>query len=390
MRIALLCWLASTAFAAPMPKERVYTNSIGMKLVRIQAGRFTMGFGDRPLPEELVTRKSHFANGDFDEQPTHTVTITRPFYMADCEVTNAQYEQFDPAHKQWRGRSGYSKADDEAVVFVNWHDAVRFCRWLSDKEGLPYRLPTEAEWEYACRAGTTTPFYTGDALPAEFSKEAETPLTVGKTTPNPWGLYDMHGNVEEWCCDWYGPYESTTQADPVGRADGDFKVTRGGSHSTEPYYLRPDPQKPYFKGPREFVRIPQGAQGPLFSEHNHFGAVTECPNGDLLAAWFTCEEEMGRELGVAVSRLRFGQEQWEPASPFWDAPDRNDHTHTLWYDGRGNIFHFNGLAIKYRRLALLLRKSADNGATWSRTRIILPHNDKRPNKRSGRPGHRPL
>jgi formylglycine-generating enzyme required for sulfatase activity len=422
------------AFAGQMPTEKNFTNSIGIELVRIEAGTFEMGFGDKPLPEELVTKKSHFAGGDFDEQPTHAVRIARPFYMARCEVTNAQYEQFDPSHKQWRGRSGYSKADDEAVVFVNWHDAVRFCKWLSEKDGLPYRLATEAEWEYACRAGTTTPFHTGQILPQEYSKEAEEPLTVGRTGANPWGLADMHGNVEEWCYDWYGPYESGRQSDPVGRADGDFKVTRGGSHSTEPYYLRsanrlgchpddkqymigfrvvlgdlpatpplpamgpqryqrnvlqnipsdvtkgPDPAKPYFKGPRLYVKIPEGSKGPLFSEHGHFGAVTECPNGDLLAAWFTCEEEMGRELGIAVSRLRYSQQQWELASPFWDAPDRNDHTHTLWYDGKGNIWHFNGLGIKYRRLALLLRKSNDNGATWSKSRIILPHDDKYPNK----------
>jgi formylglycine-generating enzyme required for sulfatase activity len=434
MHIAVLCSLASTALAAQMPKEKSYTNSIGMKLLRIEAGKFEMGFGDNALPDELVTKKSHFATGDFDEQPTHRVRITKPFYMAACEVTNAQYEQFDTPHKEQRGRSGYSKADDEAVVFVNWHDAVAFCKWLSEKEGLPYRLPTEAEWEYACRAGTTTAFHTGNTLPEQFSKEAGDPLTVAKTAPNPWGLYDMHGNVEEWCYDWYGPYEPQPQTDPVGRAHGDFKVTRGGSHSTEPYYLRsanrlgchpddrhymigfrvvlgetpateplpavppqryrrnvrqdtphdvtkgPDPDKPYFEGPRPFVRIPQGSKGPLFSEHNHFGAITECPNGDLLAAWFTCEEEMGRELGVAASRLRYGHEEWEPASPFWDAPDRNDHTHTLWYDGKGNIWHFNGLAIKYRRLALLLRKSGDNGATWSKAHIILDHNDTRPNK----------
>jgi formylglycine-generating enzyme required for sulfatase activity len=434
IHITVLGLLASTALAAQVPKEESHTNSIGMKLVRIEAGAFDMGFGDKRLPDELVTKKSHFAAGDFDEQPTHRVRITKPFYMAECEVTNAQYEQFDPSHKEQRGRNGYSKADDEAVVFVNWHDAVAFCKWLSEKEGLPYRLPTEAEWEYACRAGTTTAFYTGNTLPTKFSKEADEPLTVAKTPPNPWGLYDMHGNVEEWCYDWYGPYESEEQTDPLGRADGDFKVTRGGSHSTEPYYLRssnrlgchpddkqymigfrvvlgempttkrlptvppqryqrnvrqdiprdvtkgPDPDKPYFKGPRPFVRIPQGSRGPLFSEHNHFGAVTACPNGDLLAACFTCEEEMGRELGVAVSRLRYGHEEWEPSSPFWDAPDRNDHTHTLWYDGKGNIWHFNGLAIKYRRLALLLRRSRDNGATWSKARIILDHNDTRPNK----------
>ena len=103
-------------------------------------------------------------DGDFDERPRHRITISRPFYMAATEVTNAQYEQFDPGHRQLRGKLGFSKEDDEAVVFVTWHDAGRFCEWLSKKEGQPYRLPTEAEWEYACRAGTTTAYHTGDSL----------------------------------------------------------------------------------------------------------------------------------------------------------------------------------------------------------------------------------
>jgi formylglycine-generating enzyme required for sulfatase activity len=406
-----------------------------MKLVRIKAGSFAMGFGHKRLPEEVITQKTQFRDGDFDEHPTHTVRITRPFYMGAYEITNAQYEQFDPSHKKWRGRNSYSTSDDEAVVFVSWNDAVAFCQWLSEKEGLPYRLPTEAEWEYACRAETTTHYHTGNVLSDEFYKSGEgVPLHVGKTLPNEWGLYDMHGNVEEWCHDWYGPYESVAQADPVGRVDGDFKVTRGGSHTTELYYLRsanrlgshpddrqwmigfrvvlgampkteqlprptperyqqgvkqrvppdlaegPDSEKPYFKGPRLFVKIAEGSNGPLFAEHNHFAAITTCPNGDLLAAWFTCMEEMGRELGIAVNRLRYGAEQWEQASPFWDCPDRNDHTHALWHDGKGTLYHFNGLGLKYRRLAVALRKSRDNGVTWSKARLIFPDHDIRTNK----------
>ena len=173
--------------------------------------------------------------------------------MGVTEVTNAQFEQFDPKHRALRGKMGFSKDDDEAVVFVSWHDAVRFCEWLSKKERLPYRLPTEAEREYACRAGTTTHFHTGDTLPKEFHKNAReswfpdprrtrpddvVPLFPGKAPANPWGLHDMHGNVEEWCHDWYGPYEAGTQTDPIGRADGEFRVTRGGGHSTEPFFLR--------------------------------------------------------------------------------------------------------------------------------------------------------
>jgi len=226
-----------------LPTSNIYTNSIGMKMVRIEPGHFRMGTGDEPLPEELTIGNSLFPHGDIDEHPQHEVKITQPFYMGMFQVANAQYEQFDPTHKEFRGRNGYSNEDDEAVIYVSWHDAVRFCEWLSEKEGIPYRLPTEAEWEYACRAGTTTPFHTGDTLPSEFYNEPKrqfeaTSLKVGQSPPNPWGLCDMHGNVEEWCCDWYAPYEPGLQVDPIGRADGDFKVTRGGSHSTLPYYLR--------------------------------------------------------------------------------------------------------------------------------------------------------
>ena len=119
------------------------------------------------------------------------------------------------------------------------------------RKARPYRLPTEAEWEYACRAGTTTAYHTGETLPEPFHKNVGmswfpgrkagtdiVPLHVGKTPANPWGLYDMHGNVEEWCLDWYGPYVDDPQTDPTGRAEGDFRVTRGGSHSTTLEFLR--------------------------------------------------------------------------------------------------------------------------------------------------------
>jgi sulfatase modifying factor 1 len=432
--------------AAEMPQGRTHTNSIGMQLARIEAGTFSMGAGKRPLPWRLAGMQFR-REGDFDEKPMHTVRISRPFYMGACEVTNAQYEQFDPAHRRLRGKLDFSKADDEAVVFVSWHDAVRFCEWLSKKEGLPYRLPTEAEWEYACRAGTTTHFSTGDELPNVFCKNQRQSwfpdqnrsgdpqpidLTVGKTPANPWGLCDMHGNVEEWCHDWYGPYEAGEQVDPVGRAGGDFRITRGGSHSTDVYYLRsanrmatlpedrswligfrvvlgevpktqpvpaappspcrrdvgrrpqdptkaPDPNRPYFKGPRKYVKIPPGSDGPMFSHHNHDPAICECPNGDLLAIWYSCVEEPGRELAQLASRLRHGEEEWDEASPFWDAPDRNDHAPALWFDGRGTIYHFAGLSVAatWGSLATILRTSKDNGATWSAARLIIPEHGPR-------------
>jgi len=419
--------LSGTAQPAQMPKASRYTNSIGMEFVRIQPGQFQMGFGDEPLLPELTEQRGTNTLGDYDEHPTHTVKITYPFYMAAFEVTNYQYELFDPEHKKLRGRRGVSTADDDAVVFVNWYQAQAFCRWLSDKEGLPYRLPTEAEWEYACRAGTTTAFYTGRLLPDSFTKEGKFQLKVGQTPPNPWGLYDMHGNVEEWCYDWYGPYQAGEQIDPIGYIAGSFRVTRGGSHSTGPYYLRssnrmgtipedknsligfrvvlaampktrplpepapqpyqvgvkqriprdlergPDPEKPYFYGPRKFIIMPPDNRGPLYNRHNHFISVVECPNGDLLAIWHTCITESGRELAIAASRLRYGKDLWEPASLFWDAPDRNDHGHALWFDGDKTIYHFQGLADTVRNVALVMRTSTDNGVTWSLPHIIADH-----------------
>ena len=441
------CLVPITLEAAEMPADRSVLNSIGMRLVRIEAGTFVMGTGEAPLPAQAAGAPWR-QHGDPDEHPAHQIVLTRPFHMAACEVTNAQYEQFRPAHRKLRGKLGFSKHDDEAAVFVSWHDAVGFCEWLSEKEKRPYRLPTEAEWEYACRAGTTTPFHTGNSLPPECLKNAReswypdprrtrpadvVPLPTGKTPANAWGLHDMHGNVEEWCHDWYGPYPAGKQSDPVGRADGEFRVTRGGSHSTHPFYLRsanrlaalpddrswvigfrvvlaplpptkplppppppahqqgvkqapppdlakgPDPEQPYFHAPRVYVKIPPGANGPMFSRHNHDPALVDCPNGDLLAIWYSCVREPGRELAILASRLRHGAQDWEPASVFWSTPDRNDHAPALWADGQGTLYHFNGLsaAATWGSLATVLRTSADSGATWTRARLIIPEHGTR-------------
>ena len=329
-----------------------------------------------------------------------------------------------------------------AVHYASWEDAVRFCVWLSAKEKKTYRLPTEAEWEYACRAGTTTLFNLGDSLPdgftkwlqyqtkslgffqKPFSKEfcvppGREPLRVGQTPPNAWGLHDMHGNVEEWCADWYGPYEAGEQTDPVGRSAGDFRVTRGGSHSQWVRLLRSanrsariptqrsvwngfrvvqaeapptvplppapptlckrdvsqqiadvkptDASKPVFRGPLPFVKIPPGSYGPVFSKHNHSPAIAECPNGDLLAVWFSCVEEQGSERCVAASRLRFGATEWEEASSFYDVPDVNDHYPKLWFDGNKTLYFFVAGLVHNNLLT-----SQDNGATWSKPQPIYP------------------
>jgi formylglycine-generating enzyme required for sulfatase activity len=438
LTIALLITIAATG-NAEMPTEKEFVNSIGMKFVRIEAGTFKMGQSGL-LPFEVLPhtggrgdRMDTLRPGDFDEKPVHAAEITKPFYMAVCEVTNFQYEFFDYNHRLVRGRQdGLSKDDDEAVIFVNWYQARAFCDWLSEKEELPYRLPTEAEWEYTCRAGTTTNYYPGDILPDEFyrmprdaSGRTVIRLHVGQRPPNAWGLYDMHGNVEEWCQDWYGPYKAGTQTDPVGYLDGCIRVTRGGSHSAQVYDLRsanrqgtvpednhwligfrlvlgevpkskplavpppplhqqnvvqrsleeiskgPDPDKPYFKGPRRYVNIPRHMEGPVFAEHNHSPDIVACRNGDLLATWYSCVSERNREMTVAAARLRYGQQKWGPASLFWDGPDRNDVAPSMWTDEDGTIYWSTGLSASegYSRSAKVEMTSTDSGRTWSRPRI---------------------
>ena len=136
----------------------------------------------------------------------------------------------------------------------------------------------------------------------------------------------------------------------------------------------PDPSRPYFKGPTQYVTAPSRDDCPVYNRHNHCPAIVNCPNGDLLAAWYTCATESGRELGIVAARLPFGEDQWQTASDFWDAPDRNDHATALWADEMGTIYHFNGLSVAatWGSLATVMRTSTDNGATWSKARLIMP------------------
>jgi len=404
-------------------------NTVGMELVEVPAGSFTMGQTWEGADPEVM------ANAD--ESPEHRVSISRSFRMASTPVTNAQYERYDPEHRIRRGRKGLSREDDEAVVFVSWHDAVAFCEWLSEQEGTPYRLPTEAEWEYACRAGTTTAYSTGDDLPDAYHRHQEddwdpevVSLTVGTTRANDFGLGDMHGLVEEWCHDWYGPYEREPQIDPVGRAAGQFRVTRGGSHNTDVDFLRsagragtlpedghwligfrvvqaplPDtlpraeapapavmqnvrqvawdwgegPEGPFFAEPIPFVRAPDRDSGVPFFPHNHCPSIAWCANGDLLAIWFSTIGERGREMTIIGSRLRAGQTEWDTPSEFFKAPDRNMTGSSLFHDGQGTMYHANGLEAAgcWANLALVLRTSRDNGATWSAPSLANPHHQPR-------------
>lgn len=397
-----------------------FQNSLGMDLIKIERGSFMMGQED----------------GDFDERPRHRVKLDYSFHMASTVVTNAHYEKFDPTHFNLRGKRGFSREDEEAAVFVSWHDAMKFCRWLSEKEGRPYRLPTEAEWEYACRAGTSTPFHTGNSLEESYYRNQNrnwepqpVPLEVATTPPNDWGLYDMHGTVEEWCYDWYGRYQSGERINPVGPPSGNMKVTRGGSHNTDPHYLRSanrsgtlpedknwligfrlvvgelpktsprsrrkplwstnvesvahkwseESEEPVFEGPLRYVNKPSRPENVPFYSHNHCPDISWCDNGDLLAIWFSCEEERGREMTILASRLRKGNDSWDPPAQFFNAPDRNMTGSALFNNGEGKLFHFNGLEVSgcWKNLALVMRTSTDDGASWSHPRLINPNHQTR-------------
>jgi formylglycine-generating enzyme required for sulfatase activity len=208
-------------------------------MVRLQGGTFTMG---SPTSE---------ANRNSDETQ-HRVTVSS-FYIGKYEVTQREYQAL-------MGKNPSSfKGDNLPVENVTWYDAVNYCNALSRKENLTpaytvsgtnvtwnrsangYRLPTEAEWECACRAGTTTPYSSGSSVDSAgwySSNSRSTTHPVGTKQANAWGLYDMHGNVWEWCWDWYGTYPSGSQTDPMGASSGASRVERGGGWYSNGQYLR--------------------------------------------------------------------------------------------------------------------------------------------------------
>lgn len=251
-------WLTHAVTAAPIPAnmpERIAVDcgmGVALELARIPAGSFIMG---SPKGEKPFRNVSDNAN----EEQQHPVIISRPFYMGIFPVTQEQFETIMGVNpSEFKGRVDSLR---RPVETVSWNDAQEFCRRLSQKTGMDMRLPTEAEWEYTCRAGITMPYHTGVKLTtaqANFnggyqSSRGET-TTVDTFLPNAWGLYDMHGNVWEWCSDlaetragyvsdqhYYFPlieYSSDSVIDPLGRTSGDMHIYRGGSWSSDAGFCR--------------------------------------------------------------------------------------------------------------------------------------------------------
>ena len=235
--LGVIIYLAYSRFSNSN-EPGVITNSIGMKFKLIPAGSFTMG-----SPDDEEDR--------FDDQgPLRTVEIEKPFFMGIYEVTQDDYEEvMDENPSKFSGGS-------LPVDNVSWGDAVTFCEKLTESDTeYSYRLPTEAEWEYACRAGTSTPFYWGDTWMDEYcwclENAGNISHKVGRKKPNPWGLYDMSGNVWEFCSDFYtSRYPSDDQEDFQDLVDPKKKVVRGGSWGSWPMLCRSAHRDPHTLGGR--------------------------------------------------------------------------------------------------------------------------------------------
>ena len=278
---------SSSNWALGKRRPPSFTNSIGITMKLIPAGDFMMG--SSISPEDVASRFDSEAENYTDEHPRHRVMISQPFYMGTTEVTVGQFRQFvsetdyrTEAERDGKGgygfdsetgkfakaskyswkNPGFPQTNNHAVVNVSWNDVMKFCEWLSRKEANRYTLPTEAQWEYACRAGTTTLYFSGDdpetvarvgnvadgtaklrfdtweTIEAKDGYVFTSP--VGTYQANQFGLFDMHGNVSEWCSDWYRKdyFANSPSTDPRGPVGGSDRVVRGGGWDFNAGYCR--------------------------------------------------------------------------------------------------------------------------------------------------------
>ncbi len=344
-------------------------------------------------PDSKIIKDIHFIKitaNTFNQPETNSeITISADFYISEKPISVGLYKEFNPNYD--------SRGSDSTALFVSWNDANAFCEWFSFKEGIPVRLPTEAEWELAHNAN---------------------PQLI------PYSLF-----TENWCLDTYGPLSNSDKINPAGYVSGDIKSVRGGVYfkndtsKTIAFRLGSLPEdrnrktgfrivisdeenlsylsnngtskqvnisqntvdwvpvsseQPIFMEPIPFVKIDTVNTG-LFIQHNHCPSITWAKNGDLLATWYSTINEGGREHLVASSRLKYGANTWDTASVFWDTPGRNDHATAIFTQKDGTILHFNGFEVDtyWDELALFMRKSFDNGVTWTSPRIIMPEHSLR-------------
>jgi formylglycine-generating enzyme required for sulfatase activity len=426
MRIStIVASFAAAIFSAPLLAQ----SPPAIPMVRIPAGSFTMGADGSTLSPAVTnglgvmsTRPDH---GDFDEVPAHRVTISHAFSIAAHLVTVAEFQQFDPSYKPVAAYPNYASG-------ISYTQAVAFCEWLTKKTGKPYRLPTEAEWEYAERAGTQTPFFTGNTLPEPGQANA-------------WGVV-MGEGAPEWVADWYGPYSADAQTDPTGPTQGYFRVVRGGGldfrkskpgevyPATAPYFMRsanrasmapsfesqegnigfrvvqapmpephptsvvpfffftdvkqtsvdpatgPDPAKPFYHAHELFPNLNGKsmpdvgwrlglARGLGINYHN--SAVQVLANGDVVAAYYnTPRNEDDPDQTIMVMRRRAGAKDWDMPEPWPDFADAACAAPVFWND-HGHLWLFFGFPRLIGAPPFAFTTSDDNGATWAP--IQFPH-----------------
>ncbi len=398
-------------------------------MVQISAGSFTMGADAEALPAAVVNGMGIISprpvQGDFDEHPAHRVTLTHSFRIATRLTSVKEFQEFDPSYKPVAAYSDYAAG-------VSYEQAVAFCAWLSKKEGKHYRLLTEAEWEYVARAGSQTPFFSGDTPPAQ-----------GQL--NKWGVAIGEG-TPEWVADWYGPYASGPEIDPTGPSAGHFRVLRGGGldfrkskpgevyPARAPYFMRaanrasmapsyaskagnigfrvvegpmpeahsmpvaplffetgvkqtaisptagPDPAKPFYHVHELFPDLggksmPEVgwrlglAQGLGINYHN--SAVQVLNNGDVVAAYYnTPDKEDDPDQTVMVMRRRAGAEDWDMPEPWPYFADAACAAPVFWND-HGHLWLFFGFPRLIGAPPFAYATSDDNGVTWSA--IHFPH-----------------
>lgn len=397
-------WLTEDFQPSVRPVREVtedFVNSLGMKMIAVEAGSFKMGGGDwdqRP-----------------DAMPVHKVCLTRSYYISEEPVRGEVYRRFY--------RETYGKEPDIAeyrgfVQGISWYEAAAFCEWLGEKEGISCHLPTEAEWEYAARNARR--------------------LGIDR-------MCDMY--MREWCYDWYEEYTDTDAQDPAGAASGLNKSVRGGyldnparynefqqepwmrgalppsyrhypqdrentfgvhpvglrvvygklpepdgihpasqvclnvhQESTQFAEIAPDEKKPYFRKRYLFPTPPDNSDGecirgvgfsPLFRHHHHSPALEVAENGDLIFTVYSTYHEYDAESGLAGARLRFGADQWEMPDIFINPVGVNDHAPSLFRDKDGTLYHFWGWQQLDNSFPFQYIYSRDNGATWSAVQFPL-------------------
>lgn len=388
--------------------------SAGLRITEIRAGSFRMGANAEPIAAALLTAPGGVmsprpANGDFDETPAHSVKITHSFGISATPITIAQFRRF---HPDYQGNPAFAPY----ATGVSWYDAVAFCKWLSKTENKNYRLPTEAEWEFAAR---TTPSLINDAQ-----------------------------HPAEWTSDWYGLYSVDAQTDPAGPVSGIAKVVRGGGldyrkakengdklyPATLPYFARaenrasmapvfesaqgnigfrvvesavtpaatrpadvpffqtavkqtaadfsrgPDPSKPFYHVQRLFPSIgkvdmrtvgPKIGFAPGLGIAYHNSAVQVLPNGDLVAAYYNSpKDENDPDQSILSMRLRYGSDVWDMPEPWPYFADAAEAAPVFWND-RGRLWLFFGSPRLLGGPPFQYMQSTDNGGTWGAVR--MPH-----------------